>query len=218
MPNPLARLRALAWPCAAHACGPLEPHAQADCGRIPCRRSRRKFRLNRPYPRNMECDDSKTTARLEHGALIVEMPILKLPSVPPAGKAAAAADPPAAKASKKGKAAAGATEATRAPDQQAGGRRPGGGVHGGATAPAAASDAAAAPKKKRSEAGAGASDGAATAAEAPPPKRLKKGGSGAAASSSGGDDRMQALLNEAVEEADARQVAPSPVVPHGTAA
>ena len=42
----------------------------------------RKFMLRRGYPRGIECDDSRTVARMEKGALVVEMPITKLPAVP----------------------------------------------------------------------------------------------------------------------------------------
>ena len=39
-------------------------------------RSRRKFKVSRPYPRGIECDDAQTTARMEtNGMLVVEMPI-----------------------------------------------------------------------------------------------------------------------------------------------
>ena len=44
-------------------------------------KSRRKFKLSRAYPRGIECDDSQTSAKLERGALVVEMPITKLPSI-----------------------------------------------------------------------------------------------------------------------------------------
>ena len=43
-------------------------------------RDRRKFKLDRPYPNGIEVDDRQTTARLDRGCLIVEMPILKLPT------------------------------------------------------------------------------------------------------------------------------------------
>ena len=53
--------------------------------------ARRKFKMSRVYPRGIECDDSATTATMEHNALVVEMPITKLP---PVGAAAAAAAEP----------------------------------------------------------------------------------------------------------------------------
>ena len=47
-------------------------------------RSRRKFKVSRPYPRGIECDDAQTTARMEtNGMLVVEMPILSLPTIEP---------------------------------------------------------------------------------------------------------------------------------------
>jgi hypothetical protein len=60
--------------------------------------ARRKFVLDRKYPRGIECDDSQTTARLEKGALVVEMPITKLPSVTELQQAAEAEKQATAKA------------------------------------------------------------------------------------------------------------------------
>jgi ribosomal protein L12E/L44/L45/RPP1/RPP2 len=53
--------------------------------------SRRKFKMSREYPRGIECEDAKTTARMEGGTLIIEMPITKLPAPGAAAAAAAAA-------------------------------------------------------------------------------------------------------------------------------
>jgi len=44
-------------------------------------RARRKFKLHRVYPRGVECDDTRTTVKLEGGTLVVDMPITKLPAV-----------------------------------------------------------------------------------------------------------------------------------------
>uniref|UniRef100_A0A7S2GDZ3 SHSP domain-containing protein n=1 Tax=Haptolina brevifila TaxID=156173 RepID=A0A7S2GDZ3_9EUKA len=46
--------------------------------------ARRKFVMDRVYPRGVECDDTKTTAKMEGGVLVVEMPITKLPPIAPA--------------------------------------------------------------------------------------------------------------------------------------
>ena len=43
---------------------------------------RRKFRLSRPYPNGMECDDDASVAKLEGHTLILELPITKLGRVP----------------------------------------------------------------------------------------------------------------------------------------
>jgi hypothetical protein len=69
-------------------------------------KSRRKFKMCRAYPRGIECDDSKTTAKLEGGLLNVEMPITKLPT--PADELKKQAEAKAsAKAAANAKAAAG---------------------------------------------------------------------------------------------------------------
>ena len=59
-------------------------------------KARRKFKLNRVYPRGIECEDASTTAKMEKNALVVEMPITKLPPPGPVAAAAPAAEPPAA--------------------------------------------------------------------------------------------------------------------------
>lgn len=56
-------------------------------------RARRKFKLARMYPRGIECDDTQTSARLDGGALVVEMPITKLPAIGGDGSVAAASPP-----------------------------------------------------------------------------------------------------------------------------
>ena len=80
------------------------PHINLETSRksikLDTLKARRKFQMNRVYPRGIECDDTKTTARLEGGSLIVEMPITKLPTV----TAAAAKDAKAGKQAKPGKA------------------------------------------------------------------------------------------------------------------
>ena len=68
--------------------------------------SRRKFKLDKPYPRGIECDDKQSTAKLEGSTLVVEMPITKLPDVdltpvPTRAEKAAAAAAAAAKPKKK---------------------------------------------------------------------------------------------------------------------
>ena len=98
-------------------------------------KSRRKFKMNRAYPRGIECDDSKTTAKLEGGSLLVEMPITKLPVPPEELKKQAAA-----KEAAKAKAAAKLGKKTKK-------RKGDGGAEG-------ASSSAAPPTKKRKQAAA----------------------------------------------------------------
>lgn len=99
-------------------------------------RAHRKFVLSREYPRGIECDDTKTTARLEHGHLIVEMPITKLPTVVRGGASneleleASPAVPATGKLlpSLKGSTVSRASSGKHSMED--GARRPGGGVHG----------------------------------------------------------------------------------------
>ena len=63
-------------------------------------KARRKFQMSRLYPRGIECDDTRTTARLETGALVVQMPITKLPAAGAAPAASAPAPKPAPAAPK----------------------------------------------------------------------------------------------------------------------
>ena len=45
-------------------------------------RGRRKYRLSRPYPNGIECDDESTQATLKGNTLILELPITKLGRIP----------------------------------------------------------------------------------------------------------------------------------------
>jgi len=163
----------------------------------------RKYRLNRAYPRGIECDDSKTTARLEHGMLIVEMPINKLPSVVPNGAVDdPESEPPANTAVKKRKAspseaASGAGKVAATIEE--GLQRPGGGVHGSGKAK----------KRPRSAEAEDDARGAEDAVAVARPKKGKKGSGGGAGASGGGGageaDLMLAALNEAVDTEAARR-------------
>ncbi|KAL1527990.1 hypothetical protein AB1Y20_009361 [Prymnesium parvum] len=160
----------------------------------------RKFFLSREYPRGIECDDSKTTARLEHGCLVVEMPITKLPAVMPNAKGAKQeAEPKEVGTSGKKRKLPREVPGGAATSMEEGTKRPGGGVHGSGKLK----------KRLRMEAEASEAAAAERASEAPgrrtqkPPHMRVTSSSTPSASSE--ETQMLKALSEAVGSEDARR-------------
>ena len=164
-------------------------------------KSRRKFQMARLYPRGIQCDDSRSTAKLEKGALVVEMPITKMPPI----GADASPDP----APKPAKAEKRTRETAKAADEAPKAAKAG--KQSKSTADEAATTADEAPKAaKRAKTAAGeaaktaAGEAAQAAAEAP--RAGKKAKMTAIADRTGPSEaRMLELLDEATDTADQRR-------------